>query len=113
MTDGLSPEMCASICMNASYSELEEALRRFHIVMDVVARCNLGASKSAAVAEASVRSGVHIRTVWHWLHRVDHVRCEPVVWIRLLLPRPYGRKPRPEHLHLHRNDEILSLEEVL
>ncbi len=113
MPDGLSPEMCASICINASHSECEEALRRFLIVMDVVARCNLGASKSAAVARAADRSGVHARTVWTWVRRVHGVSCEPVVWIRLLLPRPYGRKPHPEHPHLHRNSEILLLEEAL
>jgi hypothetical protein len=113
MNSPSAAERCSSIVANATWADQAEAKKRFLILMNVVALCHLGQTKSAAVCNAATEASVAISTIWRWLRLVEGQPREPAIWMRWLLPRPDGRKPHPAHKHLHRDSEILSLEEVL
>jgi len=71
-----------------------------------------GHTATAAVVIVASRRRVSSRTLWRWKALVTGEN-DDIGRIRWLLPRSFRRQSHPGHPPLHRDSEILSLEEVL
>ncbi|MEM8724643.1 MAG: DNA-binding domain-containing protein, partial [Pseudomonadota bacterium] len=66
----------------------KEAERRHQIVGEIELLCQSGATRTAAVAEASADHGVGKSTLWNWLRAIEGI--ERSNWLPALAPRRKG-----------------------
>lgn len=94
-----------AIIGRASARERSMAVNRLAAVIETEMLVFIGRTASAAVVIVAAKRRVSTSTLWRWKALVrgeyDHVGR-----LRWLLPRPHSRG-------LHRNSEILKLEEAL